>query len=245
MFLAHNYCHYRRGERSYAPCRSARNHRPGIRSKSPAPSRPRSSHAETSCGSLLAELDGCFNRLEFVRDYAHHHPPAAVNSMHPRSSAKSMPILTFILDIPRYSAADGHDTILACHRGRLENGFSPSTDFESRFPIAPTRDDLQTENSSPVLSARCLSRQWGNQLASKNSPMEDILRGQMNNAIVSAISRTTARSVAATTLISTTGPSARYAEDVALMKGVLADCDLLIAGAGKIGGISYFDDYAT
>jgi UDP-glucose 4-epimerase len=33
-------------------------------------------------------------------------------------------------------------------------------------------------------------------------------------------------------------------KDVELMKNTLADCDVLIAGAAKIGGISYFHQYA-
>src|SRR5690349_19601871 len=34
------------------------------------------------------------------------------------------------------------------------------------------------------------------------------------------------------------------AKDVALMRHLLADCDVLVAGAAKIGGISYFHQYA-
>ncbi len=34
------------------------------------------------------------------------------------------------------------------------------------------------------------------------------------------------------------------AKDVELLKSLLADCDVLVAGAAKIGGISYFHEYA-
>jgi UDP-glucose 4-epimerase len=34
------------------------------------------------------------------------------------------------------------------------------------------------------------------------------------------------------------------AKDVGLLKSLLADCDVLVAGAAKIGGISYFHEYA-
>ena len=33
-------------------------------------------------------------------------------------------------------------------------------------------------------------------------------------------------------------------KDVDLLKRLLADCDVLVAGAAKIGGISYFHEYA-
>ena len=45
-----------------------------------------------------------------------------------------------------------------------------------------------------------------------------------------------------------TNPGYRFvrgdAKDVDLLKGLLADCDLMVAGAAKIGGISYFHEYA-
>ena len=45
-----------------------------------------------------------------------------------------------------------------------------------------------------------------------------------------------------------TNPRYRFvrgdAKDVDLLKGLLADCDLMVAGAAKIGGISYFHEYA-